>query len=445
MLRDFWRHRGGNVALMFGLLLVPLLLALGMAVDYLRVYNAQSEMQTELDVALIAAIKKVDNLNSTQLGDVIKTWFATQTRVSNYGFSNITVDTSNAMITARATASIPTTFMNLAGISSVPLAVTSQVAGPATSYLNVYLVLDKSASMMLAATPAGQATMRAKIGCEFACHTGDPQVVNGVNYATNYAFSTASNITLRSDVLLSAVDEVLNTVNGFDPSHSRIKTGLYRLSTTVSQVLAPTASTSAVSSALRLASNQLTSASSTDGTRFDTAMTSLATLVGTAGDGKTASTPLKLVMMITDGVQSARAWVTMGSPSNCNWTSTPTCSMSAASKQVTPLNPAWCSGVKSKGATFAVVYTSYLPLTSDWGYNGTVGNSMSSSVWTTTWGGTMHSGVPTSTTRDNYIPIALGDCATSSDYFMQATDAAAIQTSLNTLFGRYLSSVHLTQ
>jgi hypothetical protein len=39
----------------------------------------------------------------------------------------------------------------------------------------------------------------------------------------------------------------------------------------------------------------------------------------------------------------------------------------------------------------------------------------------------------------------LSDCATSSEYFMQATDASEIAESLNTLFSRYLSTVRLTR
>ncbi|MNT85487.1 hypothetical protein D3C72_2256610 [compost metagenome] len=70
---------------------------------------------------------------------------------------------------------------------------------------------------------------------------------------------------------------------------------------------------------------------------------------------------------------------------------------------------------------------------------------MSSSSWTTTWGGTLNSSAPANITRHDYLPIALSDCATSSEYFMQATDASEITESLNTLFSRYLSTVRLTR
>lgn len=418
-----------------------LLVGAGVSVDYLRAYGAYSEMQSELDIALIAAIKKIDNLSSNQLEAVIRDWFSTQTRIEGFSLEDVTVDTVGSVIRATARAQIDTTLMQIAGIRSVPIGVVSEVAGPATSYLNVYLVLDKSASMMLAATNSGQSLLTSALGCAFACHDGDEHTIKGVKYKTNYAYSAPKNVELRSDVLLDAVEEVLSTIEALDPSGTRIRVGLYRLSTTTTQTLAPTYSMATVRSTLANSSKNLTSASSTDGTIFDVALSALTPLVGSNGDGTTAAKPLKLVMMITDGVQSRRSWVTSSNWAGCIWSSTPTCPPSTDSRKVAPLNPDWCKPIKNNGPTFATVYTTYLPLTYDWGYNTTVGASMASS----TWGGTLNSSVSPSISRHDYLPVALSDCATSADYFMQATDAAEITESLNTLFARYLSTVRLTR
>jgi Flp pilus assembly protein TadG len=445
LIRAFGRSTSANVALTFALLLVPLLLGVGIGVDYLRAYGAYSEMQTELDVALIAAIKKIDNVSSDEIETLIRDWFSAQTRLLDYSVDDIVVDTSGSTIRATATANVETTLMQLAGIDSVPIGVVSEVAGPSTSYLNVYLVLDKSASMMLASTTSGQTFLNSTLGCAFACHDGDNHTVSGVNYTTNYAYSSTKNVELRSDVLLDAVEEVLATVEDLDPTGSRIRVGLYRLAATATRTLAPTFDTDLVRTTLNNASKNLTSTSSTDGTFFNTALTALTSMVGQNGDGTSASSPLKLVMLVTDGVQSRRSWVTSSNWSGCVWNSTPTCPMSADSKKVTPLNPDWCDPIKQNGPTFATVYTTYLPVTTDWGYNGTVGATMASSVWSTTWGGTLNEDVLPTISRHDYLPIALSDCATSSDYFMEATDASEITQSLSTLFDRYLSSVRLTQ
>ncbi len=444
-LGTFLHHAGGNVAMTFGLLLPMLLVGAGVSVDYLRAYGAYSEMQAELDLALIAAIKKIDNLSTPDLEEEIREWFSTQTRLEDFSLEDVTVDTVGSVIRATARAEVSTTLMQIGGIMSVPISVMSEVAGPATSYLNVYLVLDKSASMMLAATPSGQSLLTSALGCAFACHDGDQHTVKGVKYATNYAYSAPKNVELRSDVLLDAIEEVLATVEDLDPSRTRIRVGLYRLAATTTQTLAPTFSMATVRTTLTTPSKNLTSASSTDGTFFDVSLGALAPMVGSNGDGTTAAKPLKLVMMITDGVQSRRSWVTSSNWSGCVWSSTPYCPQSADSKKITPLNPDWCKPIKSNGATFATVYTTYLPVTYDWGYNTTVGATMASSTWTTTWGGKLNPSAPANITRHDYLPIALSDCATSADYFMQATDASEITSSLSTLFSRYLSTVRLTK
>ena len=208
--RRFARAEDGAIAVVFAVLLVPMILGVGISVDYMRAYNAHSEMQAELDVALVAAIKSVDKVNKKKLEDIIEKWFATQTRITQYKVDNVVVDTANSTITATAFAKVPTTFLLVGGIEKVDVAVTSQIAGPSSSFLDVYLVLDKSASMLLAATTAGQQTMRANVGCEFACHGADggPLKVGGKTYATNYEYSVAADIKLRSDVMLAAIDRV---------------------------------------------------------------------------------------------------------------------------------------------------------------------------------------------------------------------------------------------
>jgi len=427
--RRFHASVSGNIAVTFGLLLPLLLVGGGVSVDYLRAYGAYSEMQAELDLALIAAIKQIDNLDSDAIEEVIHDWFSAQTRLDSFSLEDIVVSTEGSTISATATAQVPTTLMQIAGILSVPVAVKSAVAGPATSYLNVYLVLDKSASMLLASTPAHQSHMTSALGCAFACHEPHSVWVNGSHYDTYYHYSSSNNVELRTDVMLDAVEQVLSTVEGIDPSGSRIRVGLYRLAATTARALSPTFDMDAVRAALQNPSKYLTSATSTDGTFFDVSLNALTPMVGTAGDGKTANSPLKLVMMVTDGVQSRRSWV-------INWWER---------GKVGPLNPEWCDNIKSNGATFATVYTTYLPIPWDWGYNATLGQTMASGVWSTTWGGEMRAGVSSSTSRHDYLPIALEDCATSSQYFMQATDVSEISDSLTTLFNRYLSSVRLTQ
>ncbi|WP_434713774.1 pilus assembly protein (plasmid) [Rhizobium sp. YTUHZ045] len=429
-LRSLKSDRGGNVAIVVALSLVPMLVAVGASFDYIRSYNVRQRMQSDLDAALIAAVKQINNTEDTDaLKEKVSDWFHVQVD-NSYTLSDIDIDTVNHNITATASGTVPTTFMKIANIETVPVSVASAVKGPATSYLNVYIVIDTSPSMLLAATTSGQSTMYTGIKCQFACHTGDSHTIGKTTYATNYDYSKEKKIKLRADVAGDAVREVLDMIDESDENHERIKVGLYSLGDTLSEVLAPTLSTDTARARLADSSYGLTSATSKAATYFDVSLATLKKKVGAGGDGTSSGSPLKLVLLLTDGVQSQREWVTNGSK---YW------------PKVAPLNPAWCDYLKNQSNTMAVLYTEYLPITTDWGYNATVGSTMASANWKSTWGGTMDSGVSTSITRRDYIPYALADCASSKSLFISASSSTEITAGLSTLFTQYLSSVRLTQ
>jgi Flp pilus assembly protein TadG len=398
-LRGLGRDRGGNVAIVVALTLVPMIVAVGASFDYIRTYNVRQRMQSDLDTALIAAVKEIDTDDAVALKQKVSDWFHAQVE-NSYALGDIDIDTSNHKITATASGTVPTTLMKIANIDTVDVSVASAVKGPATSYLNVYIVIDTSPSMLLAATTAGQSTMYSGIGCQFACHTGDAHKIGNKTYNNNYEYSTAKSIKLRADVAGDAVKDVLALIDTSDSNHQRIKVGLYSLGDTLTEVLAPTLSTDTARNRLTTSSYGLTSATSKAATYFDVSLATLKQKVGTYG---------------------------------AYW------------NKVAPLNPDWCAYVKNQSATMAVLYTEYLPLTSDWGYNATVGSTMASANWKGTYGGTMQSGVSTSITRRDYIPYALSDCASSKSLFLSASSSAEITAGLSALFTQYLASVRLTQ
>lgn|GEM_PF-911527 len=453
------QNKNGNVAISFALVLVPMLLAVGASIDYVRAYNVQAKMQGDLDAALLAAIKEVDTLEEDKIQKKVETWFAAQTDLdsSRYSLSGskIKISKTNKSIQAVATANVATTFMRIADIDAVDVSVASSVAGPATSFMNVYVVLDKSASMLLAATTAGQTSLRSSAAsCEFACHTNEGQsfAYKGTSYSNVYALSKAMGITLRADVSVDAVKEVLAMIDSANESSSHVKVGLYTIGATATEVLAPTYSTATAEKYLSTDSMKLNSATSEDATYFDVALPKMASLVGTAGDGSSASSPLKLVLLLTDGVQSTRDWV-INNPKRkwfCTEYSGSTCihynsSYFPYQLKVSPLNPTWCNAMKTNAVTVGVLYTEYLSIPKDWGYNMTVGEPMKSSGFTSVWGGTMRSDVSGSTTRRDYIPYALKDCASSEDLFLSASNSNEIESGLSSLFQQYLTSVRLTQ
>ena len=82
-------------------------------------------------------------------------------------------------------------------------------------------------------------------------------------------------------------------------------------------------------------------------------------------------------------------------------------------------------------------------MTWDWGYNATVGKTMNSSSFASIWKGTIAAGAG-SKTRLEYIPTALGACASAKDLFLHAESETEIKEGLSKLFKQYLSKVRLT-
>lgn len=451
----FGADRSGNFALTFALVSVPTLIGVGASIDYVRAYNIRDRMQDDLDAALIAAVREVDTLTEANIKERVKVWFNAQGKSTGIAYTidtdTIAISKTNRTIQATVKGVVPTSMMQIAGIRNVNVQVAAAVAGPATSYLNVYIALDKSASMLLAATSAGQTTMMNKTGCNFACHEkeGGPWTVNGKSYDLRYDTAKALGVTLRADVAVTAAQEVVDLIKAADPTGSRIKVGFYTLGDTATEELAPTFSMSAATNALKN-NTDLTSETSIAYSYFNKSLPALAKFVGAAGDGSSANAPLKLVLILTDGVSSERNWVLNNSGMNCVAYSGQTCIKYNISKfpdqpKVAPLNPDWCKTMKTNTATVGVLYTEYLAIDKDWGYNGTVGETMATSAFTSVWGGTLKTGVPSSTTRRNYIPYALSDCATSSDLFLAANKPAEIEAGLAKIFQQYLGSVRLTQ
>lgn len=436
----FARSPRGNFTISFALLLLPLVIGIGVSIDYIRAFNAKDRLQGDLDAAMLATVKDYNSLTDDQLTTNVSTWLGDQAESSDYTVGTISIDRTDYTISSTATGNVPTYFMSMFGTAQIPISVTSKALGPGTYYLNVYLLLDTSASEDLAADTAGQTTMRSKISCEFGCHTGDTHTVSGVSYANNNAYATAAAITQRNAVLIKAAKGVIAAVDAVDPTHKRIKVGVYFLNTTTTQILAPTFTTSTAVTAL-----SSTTSTSVDGTAFDTSLTAMASLAGASGDGKTATTPKKFVMMVTDGVQSKRAWVTRtsSSSSSCTKWYGSLCigyPMSTVALNVAPLNPDWCNYVKNKGITMSVLYTTYLPIPLDWGYNGTLGATMPS-----TWSGTVKTGTSSTTTRQAYLPIALEQCASASSLYMEAASSSDITSSMTTLFQKYENLIRLVQ
>ncbi len=160
LFRQFKQSRSGNVAIMFGLTCIPLLIAIGVAVDYTRVTDIRAKLDGVADAATLQAVSKNANpFVTTPTQAQVQQYFNTlaanvQGATINTTQATITPSVTNLSVTLNYTAQIPTVFGGIIGTNSVAVSGTSTAQVNAPPYVNFYLLLDNSPSMGLGATPA---------------------------------------------------------------------------------------------------------------------------------------------------------------------------------------------------------------------------------------------------------------------------------------------------
>ncbi|HUR42609.1 MAG TPA: vWA domain-containing protein [Aestuariivirga sp.] len=144
--RKLAKQTGGNVSILFALAALPLLLAAGMAIDYLRAARVQTELQAALDsAALAAAMAEPDGPDKQKSAGV--TYFKSNFATAGFASVEPTITVNKTTVIATATLNYPTAFMGLAGIESMEIGGFAEVEPSKENNVEVVLVLDYSGSM----------------------------------------------------------------------------------------------------------------------------------------------------------------------------------------------------------------------------------------------------------------------------------------------------------
>ncbi|CAN5146537.1 hypothetical protein BH10PSE9_BH10PSE9_10940 [soil metagenome] len=146
MLRKFFADRRGNVLPIFAIAALPLIAAMGAAVDYSHSYDERQTVQDALDSAVLAAGKKIGLLTTDQVKALAQSFYATNIagKLTNPPVMTPTVDTSTIVGTAQL--HVPTYFLGIVGLSEIVFNVKA-TATLAMGTLEVVMALDNSGSM----------------------------------------------------------------------------------------------------------------------------------------------------------------------------------------------------------------------------------------------------------------------------------------------------------
>jgi Flp pilus assembly protein TadG len=135
--------RSGNFAILASVVSVPLLLAVGLSVDYVNISRVKAELQQSIDSAALAVAREGDGLTQTQA-----TAIATNFLRENFHFPHDapTVTISGENVLVRSAAVVP---INFGGLFGVPTVRIGSDASTTITYANyeIALALDTTGSM----------------------------------------------------------------------------------------------------------------------------------------------------------------------------------------------------------------------------------------------------------------------------------------------------------
>jgi Flp pilus assembly protein TadG len=201
LLERFAHDRRGNIALTFAIVSVPMLAGVGAGIDYSMATRLKAKLQSAADAASVAAVSEnsagysaatqmtSDGPVPAGVADANKIFTGVMTNIKSTDYSSLTETSvvtktgANLKAVVTFTAAMPTTFMQLAGFSSLTITGSSTSSATLPLYLDFYLMLDVSGSMGLPSTSAEATRMQSispdnyvqyPTGCTLACHFAQP-------------------------------------------------------------------------------------------------------------------------------------------------------------------------------------------------------------------------------------------------------------------------------
>jgi Flp pilus assembly protein TadG len=389
-LHHFVRDKSGNFGLMTALLLVPLIGAAGLAIDFAHALSIRTQLQAAADAAAVGAVAQSSpamKRAQTMSGDgAIKTGrsdaqdlFRAQIAGEALEFPidvQVDVTKTGSVLTSSVTFSshVPTSFMQILGQTSMPISGTATARYETPSYMDFYMLLDNTPSMGVGATEADidkmrKVTSKASDGtCAFACHiVSEAGVENKDSY---YNIARNNKVTIRIDVVAAAVKALMQKAKDTESLTDQFRVAAYTFGKTaqdaklfkVSPINADLAAVGTATSSIELMSIPYQNYKSDQLTSFDDALKGIRDeITGTIGKGTSNADRQKIVFFVADGVGDSYK------PSGCT-------SPRGASdgRCIEPIDTKNCTSLKEKGIKVAVLYTPYLPLPENDFYNGRV-------------------------------------------------------------------------
>ena len=424
----FARAKGGNVAVIFAVALLPMIMTTFGILQYGFALSVQTKLNSLADAAALQAVSSAAAVTYVTTGATGQTnatnMFNTQaaqvtgTTISSLNVSVVpTAATSTAPGTLAATVTYTATVTSLApgifGTYFTSVKGTSTATATLPAYANFYLLLDNSPSMGIGATATDITNIgKPNNGCGFECHSPDATTGGYPGYTNGFV----SGVTTRLNALQTATQTIISQAQSNETISGQYQFAVYTFNNTVTLLSALNSNLSQVSSDV----NNLTLPTTDVSTQIGDAVNWLSKNVVTAASGNgTKNSPYEFVFLVTDGVEDhynfnnnyvAGSYDTLTAPVG-TWNGTNYASVMQSSA---------CTSLTNKGVTVAVIYTNYDNV-----------------------GGTQYTDMVQPFVGN--IAGALQSCA-SPNFFLQADNGSSINTAMQQLFQAALQqTAHLSQ
>ena len=416
------RDRRANVALMTGLLALPLLGLTGLAIDFGTATAVKAQLDAAADAAALLATTNASNAYLAGSADPItaaKAAAAARFTAQAGTQPGVTISSVSVALTQSGTlfssavtyqGAVQTTLGQLFGVMTMGLGGGASASLSVNPYVDIQVLMDVSSSMAIAATqsdinqmqaltaaysPSGKLPGNVNKGeaCAFACHW----TASGDDY---YQLAQRNKVQLRIDVLRTAVGNLIGNVAVLN-TRNTFRLGLYTFAQALSTIYPLSSQITAASGALSQILPDVNDCSSNcPDTYFHAALASLANVTGLSGNGGTQAASQKFLFIVSDGL------VDQFSPG----------------RSIGPVSADDCAAMKAKGVTVMTLYTPYLPLPTNGFYNTYVAPIQAQ------------------------IGPALQSCASSPTLFYQAANASDIDAQLRLMLASVLqTSGHFTK
>ena len=450
LVRRIRRDRRGATLVIVAFAIMPLTIAVGMAIDYARAARLQTRLNAVADAAALSAVT-TPMMSRTSAEACVKSRLMFTSQATGQDSLNLntldpaqlnTTVTDNASSVPCSPASNPimtsyqrtatvtwkgtanNMFGGILGMRTTPIGGVSTAQAAIAPNIDFYVMLDTSGSMAFPSTSDGITLLRSKTGgCAFACHsTNDATAKNKAgNYTDFYGVATSYGIPLRVDEAKKAVSDMMTLAQNtqsdnkaqyraalatFAAADSRannkftmrqsITTNLSSVSTAASQ--AATSLYYKNSCPTKSYCNDDTDTATSDAfNRINQAMTAPGN-----GTKNPSDKPQAILILITDGMRDETR---------------------ANGRPEVAIDPAWCTTVKNRNIGIAILYTEYLKSSMD-------GDSWSQSFV-----------VP----YLSQIEPALKSCVSRPEYYTKVTTDDDISDALANLFRTLVRTAYITK